>query len=546
MTRSQRSSIGLRGPMSSRELILAWAALAILGSAIFAPHVIHGGLYLDDWNDIAGTLYPPGGSGLIHGIDFFNNLLSSCRPVLILFFPLKYTLLGENAASILALAIVLAVLVAGLGYGILRILGVPWFHAWAIAALTLAYPWFDSTRLWDSASPISLAVILALAGVWVALIGLARDSWRLHACAALLYLLSMLSYEITLPFVAAMGFLYIFRVGWKRAWPRWGVDLVMVAAAALWSRTHTPRAISTLSGDLKHVGEITTHGGELLGWSAIPLGDQPRTTLALVTLALVFVAGLLAYWLVPALRVDRRGWGLLNWLRLGFAGLVIAALGWVMFIPADPYYTPSIFGFTNRVNGFSGFGLILVVYASFGVAGALIGRIRPGKALVPVTVTLLLGVLLGAAYVHVLERHARLWDAAYSAEKQAAARIQAAYPRLPRGTTLITSGYPSYLTLGVPIFAVGWDLDGRVRLLYRDNSLNAYPLTSEMGLACRLGGAGPAGNEAKGKPIQLFPYGTIRLLDLTTGRRATPHNQTQCLRERGHFQPGPLYLSTAY
>ncbi len=532
--------------MTRRELALAWAALAILAALIFAPHVRHGGLYLDDWADIAGTLYPPAGPGFGHAMDFFNHLLSSCRPVLILFFPLKYTLLGENGGYILTLAVILAITASGLGYGVLRILGLPWYHAWAITALALAYPWFDSTRLWDSATPISLAVIFVLAGVWIALIGLARDSWRLHACAALLYLLSMLTYEITLPFVAAMGLLYTLRVGWKRAWPRWGVDLVMVAAAGLWSRTHTPRTFSTLSGDIKHLGEITNHGGELLGWSTIPLGAQPRTTLALVALAVVFGAGLLAYLFMPGQRAQPGGWGLLNWLRLGVAGLAVAALGWMTFIPADPYYTPSIYGFTNRVNGFSGFGLILVVYAAFGVAGSLIGRIKPGKAVIPIGVTLILGAMLGASYIHVLERHSRLWDAAYGAEKQAAARIKAAYPRLPHGTTLITSGYPAYLTLGVPIFAVGWDLDGRVKLLYKDNSLHAYPLTSEMALACRPHDAGPIAVEARGEPIQLLPYGTLRLFDITTGKRAAPRNQAQCEREKKNFLPGQLYVQTAY
>jgi hypothetical protein len=536
----------LLGPMSGRELVLAWGSLTLVGVLIFAPHIMHGGFYLDDWALIAATQYPPQGPGFANALSFFNELLSSCRPVLILFFPLKYVLLGTHTKYILALAVTLAVMVAALAYGVLRILNLPWYHAWLLAGLTLAYPWFDSTRLWDSASPISLAVIFAFAGIWLALIGLSRRSWRLHGCAAALYLLSMLTYEITLPLIAAMGILYTLRAGWKQARYRWGVDLLMVLAAGLWSRLHTPREISTLSGNIEHLGEITTQGGELLGRSLIPLGLQPHTTLALLVLMTIFVVGVVAYRAFPSLRGNQQGWGLLNWLRLAAAGLLIAALGWVMFVPADPYYTPSIFGFTNRVNGMAGFGLIMVVYASLGIIGSLIGSLLPKRSVVTLAVTLSLGLALGAAYIHVLERHGRLWDAAYRTENQMTAKIQSTFPRLPHGTTLFASNYPAYQTLGVPIFAVSWDLNGRIKLLYEDSSLRAFPVTTELGYFCEDGGIQPGDAGAAGETLEMARYGTARLLDLQTGEWSVPRNRRQCLADQDRFVPGPLYLSTSY
>jgi hypothetical protein len=528
--------------MSVRELLLSWGTLALFGALIFSSHVLHGGLYMDDWADAAGALHPPGGPGFGNSLAFFNNLLSSCRPVLILFFPLKYFLLGTHTKYLLALAVVLAILVAALLYAVLRVLNLPWYHSWLIAALTLAYPWFDGTRFWESASPVSLALVFGLAGLWVALVGLSRRSLRLHACAAFLYLLSMLTYEITLPVIAAGGVLYIFRAGWRVARLRWALDLAMVVIAGLWARTHTPRPVSSPSGAVSHLWEIVTHGGELLARTVLPLGIQPHTVPVLALLAAVFAAGLIGYRALPAMRPDDSDrWGLRDWLLLGIGGLVVASLGWLMFIPADPYYTPSVFGFTNRVNGLSGLGLILVVYSALGIVGQFAARMRPRRSPIAIATTLALGLVLSGAYIHVIERHSRLWSEAYRQELVAIGKVQTTFPRLPHGTTVFTSNYPAYLTLGVPIFAASWDLDGAIKLRYADPSLRAYPLTAEQGLECRSDGIGLADEE-----VESAPYGTARLLDLQTGSHTTPRNMQQCLNAAELHPPGPLYLSTTY
>src|SRR6185312_15111321 len=74
---------------SVRELFIAWAALALLSLLVYAPHVRHGGFYLDDWANAATTLYPPKGGAL----DAFSNL-TLYRPVLVLYVPLTYFVFG--------------------------------------------------------------------------------------------------------------------------------------------------------------------------------------------------------------------------------------------------------------------------------------------------------------------------------------------------------------------------------------------------------------------------------------------------------------------
>jgi hypothetical protein len=529
-------------PMSVREIIASWTGLAILALLVFLPHIQHGGFYLDDWSDAALTLHPAGDSGLAPALSHFSEVLSSARPVLIAFIPLKYLLFGTHIKALIILSIGLAVLAAGLMYGVLRCLRMPWYHAWLISALTVVYPWFDSTRLWESANPITLAVVFLFAGLWIALVGLAQNSWRLHAVAALLYLLSMLTYEITLPFVALLGLLYLVRDGWRAARFRWLTDLAMVAIAGIWDKAHTPKTVSSLSGDITHFDQIVTQGKELVARTAFPVGNHPHTSTVVGALAVVFALGIGIYLLRPANRSSDADWSLRNWLLLVTFGLSMAVLGWAIFIPADPYYTPSIFGVTNRVNGFAGFGLVLLIYSLIGLGVALVGSLFKAKRWMVAGTTVALGLCLGSAYIHVLERHSRLWDDSYNYQLGAIKQIHRAFPNPPPDTTFFAGNYPANITLGVPIFSATWDLDGMVWLTYADPTLRAYPITEELGAECLRNGMRSTGEE--GLPIAR--YGAARLINLTTGRTATPRTKAECRVELPQFAPGPLYLATAY
>jgi hypothetical protein len=441
----------------------------------------------------------------------------------------------------LAWAATLGIVASGLLFGVLRTAGLPRLDAWLIAALVLVFPWFDAIRMWMTASQVTLGVALYLAGLWVALVALRRRSWRLHGASLALFALSLLTYEIALALIAVSGALYAALVGWRAARTRWPADVAVALAGAVWIASQTNRATSSVPEELRHLKLIVTGAGTLLGRAGIAVGPR-RTTLALALLA---GAALLA---VAVWRRDRGdagpGASMAPWLCLGAAGLVVAACGWAPFIPADPYYTPSVYGMTNRVNGLAGVGLVMVVYAACGVAGSLAVRFgarrRPtaGRA-----VTALLACLLGLAYVHVIDRHADIWEQAFRAELAGVGQMKTQFPDLPHGTTLFTSGYPANQTLGVPIYAATWDVDGVVKVQYRDSSLRAYPVLPGTHLACgpssvRLVGPGADGIEAS------FP--TARFLDVGSGRTATPRDAAECRREAPRFVPGPLYLSTTY
>jgi hypothetical protein len=532
---------------TGREYLLALVGLGLVALLALGPHIRDGGFYLDDWSNGAGALQPPGAVNLGDAISYYADL-TIYRPVLVLYVPLTYFAFGTDIGVHLAWTAFLSVMAASLFYAVLRTLGVPWYHAWLIAALTIVFPWSDSTRLWSTANQLTLSISFLMAGVLVALIGLKREQWQWHAVAMPLYLLSILTYEVALPLIASLGLLYWAVTDWRRARWRWGMDILVALAGAIWVGTHTAREASGLGGNIDHLEQIVTQGGTLLGRAAIALGPA-RTTLALVALAVVIAAGLAFYLAFPErFGSDKQTWGLRQWLFLTLGGLAFAALAWVMFIPADPYYTPSVFGMTNRVNGLAAFGLVMVVYGACGIVGSLIGQLRPRDTWLATGTVLALGVILLGAYTHVLRRHIQIWDTAFIAEKTAMKRMRAQLPNLPSGTTVFTSSYPAYQTLGVPILSTTWDLNGMVKVEYDDDSLSAYPLVPGLKVTCLTDGVAaqqvtPGEGESPGVTV---PYGTVRLLNLTNGQHAAPRNRRSCERVAADYVPGPLYLSLDY
>ncbi len=542
IARAEAAPLVEQRPLRTQELLLASFALCVLGLVVYFPHVRHGGFYVDDWSNGASALYPPGGGGVGGALSTFAKV-TLYRPVLVLYVPLIYFVFGTHMAFQLAWATTLAIFVSVMLYGVLRSFDVPRLHAWMMAALALVYPWFDSTRLWVTASQATLSIGLTLAGMWLALEGLRKRSWGLHAIAAALYLTSILTYEITLPFIAAAGCLYTLRVGWQAARARWGIDLIVVLIGGLWVGTQTNHESFGVSADLKHLGEIVTGGGTILGRTLIPVGDQ-RTTLALVVLAVIISAGLaVRVSLSTQFASQRTDWTLQSWLLLAAAGLLVAALGWIILIPANPYYTPSVYGVTNRVNALAGFGLVIAVYGAFGIAGSLIGTLSPRVRTLATVATMLCGLLLGAAYIRVLERHIRIWNTAFRAEMAGIGEMRMQLPKLPHGATVFTSDYPASQTLGVPIFSTDWDVNGMIKLQYRDGTLSAYPVLPGLRLVCGTAGVGLQG---PGAPTASALYGTVWFLNIHTGQHVRPGSKHECEMVAGNYTPGPLYLSLTY
>jgi hypothetical protein len=534
-------ALRLERPLSILELAVALAGLGCVALLALAPRIQHGGFNLDDWSNASNALNPPGPANFWHAVSAFATF-TLYRPVLVIYVPLTYFVFGMHMHYHLAWAAVLSILAATMFYGVLRTLDVPWIHAALISALTIVFPWSDSTRLWATAGLVDLSVVFMFAGVLIALQGLRRRSWRWHALAVLFYLLSILTYELTLPLVVCVGALYCFRAGWQAARWRWLADLVVAVVAGLWVWANTVKTTSGISGDLSHLGEIVKGGGTLVGRAGYPLGS-PETTVVLVAIAAVLYLGFCAHLGFPDRFETRPGWSLRGWLALTTGGLLLAALGWVMLIPANPYYTPSVVAEVNRVNGLAAFGLVLAVYGSLGIVSSLICQAGVRGRFVATAMTVLLGAVLLVSYTHVLRRHIQLWDAAYEAEAVAINKTKQEFPHLPPGATVFAGSYPAYQAPGVPILSSTWDYLGMLRMEYHDSSLSGYPILSWLHLACRTESVVL---EREGTLEATGPYGAARLLNLATGAHSAPKNQAQCKRVVGQYVPGPPYLSETY
>ena len=533
--------LGLARPFSWRESALASAALLVVAALAFGPFVKHGGFFLDDWSNGAGTLQPPGSPDVGSALSYYVNL-TEFRPVLIVYVPLTYFVFGMHIHLHDAWSVLVAVGAASAFYAVLRTLGTPWLHAWLIAALTIVFPWSDATRFWVTGDQVNLSIAIMGLGMLLALGGLRRGDWKRHAAADALYLVSILTYEVTLPLIACMGFLYWIRAGWRAARFRWLADLVVVVVAGAWVGGHTKRTTSSFAYDIEHLGEIVNQGGVILGRAGMPLGS-PRTTLVLVVLGAVLAAGLAAYLFRRRQLGSRAGWGLRGWLFLSGAGLCVAALGWVMFIPAEAYYTPSVYGLVNRVNGMAGFGLVMLVYGSLGVFSSLVGELRPKSRWLAAGMTTCLALVLLGSYTHVLRRHTTIWDEAYDAQIAGLTELRRAIPSVPRGGAIFVGSYPAYQTLGVPIFSSTSDFDGMVKLEYDDFSLSGSPVFEGLRIACYKDGMALAG---EGAPGAVTPYGSVRMLNFQTGEVAAPRDPRHCKRVAKSYVPGPAYLSFAY
>lgn len=527
--------------VTSGEMALVLVGLGLVAIAALAPHLKNGGFYLDDWANAATSLSPPGEPDLGNALSSYADL-TIYRPVLVLYVPLTYFAFGMHMHYHLMLAAVLAVLAATMFYGVLRVLGLPWIHAAILAALAVVFPWSDSTRLWATADQVSLSILFMMAGLLIALLGLRRSSWRWHATAAALYLLSILTYEVTLPVIACAGLLYCLQAGWRASRAKWLVDLVAVAAGGAWVGAHTARTASGLAGDLEHLRQIVSAGGTILGRATVAVGTLQTVVILLALLACVGI-GTGVSLLFPDRFATKGRWGLHGWVLLSVGGVAAAALGWAMFIPADPYYTPTIFGEANRVNGLAAFGLVLAVYGCFGIIGTVLGQVRPKASALSTGITVSLGIVLLASYVHVLRRHIEIWNLAFFAETYALSKTQKELPRLPPGTTLFASSYPANQAPEVPILDTTWDFDGMIKMEYDDSSLSASPVLPGFELKCL---ANEVALESDGTPEVTAEYGSVRLLNLQTGEHAAPGSRKACESMVGSYPAGPLFLSPTY
>jgi hypothetical protein len=534
------------GP-SLREVALVALGLAAFALIVFRAHITHGSFYYDDWSNAALNAYPPS-PGFSGSLKAFWQL-TGFRPMLALYMPMLYTVLGTHEHAQLAWAVLLVAFMATALFAVLRTLGIQKVHALLISALAIIFPASDATRLWPTAATASLVIGVYLCGLLLALRGLAATGRRTriayHAGAVALYLVAIATYELVATVALISVLIYAWQGGVRPALKRFAVDVtaIVVLLAYTVSQSKIDKSHS-LGESVSHAGTIFDQSLTIIASAAEPFGSPSRDVVITLLLA-VLLLGAIVWWRLPRNDGARRSIG--GWLLTAIAATLWAWAAWAVFVPADPYYSPERLGVGNRVNAVAGVCVVIAVYATAMVAISVVSRLVRGRRRgtssnprVAVAAGLVVALALGIGYVRKLDHDDSAWNLASRWQNRVFDSLRGGLPHPREGATIYAFDYPAYTDPGVPTFASNWDLNGAVKLLYHRSSISGYPAVVGVSMICTSDSVYPSGD---GYTAQFGArYGLAYLIDVSTGQVAAPRSRTECARDVPQFRPGPLEL----
>jgi hypothetical protein len=305
---------------------------------------------------------------------------------------------------------------------------------------------------------------------------------------------------VTIPILASVA-LYLAVAPRRAALRRWVLDVGVVAVALLVVVTGTSRTPESLSTQVHHAGTLASEAFSLLARALIPVGDVPG-----VVGAFVLVAASVYGWL----RGERR------WVVVAGLGALLVLCGYVLFVPAAPYYRPLSPGTVTRMNVAAAAGYAVLVYA---LVRLLVGS-RPWLA-AGVCVVILAGyVVKVAGDEHGWQRSARVQ-----------AQVLDAIPRPSiAGTTYYTVGAPKYVAPGIPAFSLPFDLKAALRLRDHTHLVAAYPLSGANRIVCGPSSLYPTGGSYT--RVHGASYGHAVFVDVPSRRASAVRSRADCLRLR--------------
>ena len=494
----------------------------LLAIAVYLPHIVHGGWYLDDWIHVA-LMSEAGGP-----LDVLNTMNGqSYRPGLALSLSLFYAIGGEGQAGYLTIGAVLAAAQGWLFYLVLRALRLGAAVAAVGAAIFVVLPIIDATRLWMAAFPIQVAGTLYLLGVLTALHGVGAHGRRAvswHAGATVLYFASVLTYEVVAGLIAVTPLLYMVRSGWRPAIRRWLPDLasIALALAIIAPRGAADRDAETSLGFIwDRAIQTVTEGEEVFRW-LLPWPEVLGGPIGLVLL----LAGMLGAGIAIG-RHDEAGAGLAAWAKIAALGAVFALAGLVMLLPADPYFVPRISGLGNRTSAFAAFGAVLLLIAlivlAMGGLGTLLRRPRLGFMLATALV-----LVTGLNLTHRELRQQDPWADSWQQQKDVVSAVDAALQSgLPAGAGIVSFGHTTFiLPADVSVFAYSWDLRGALWETYDRPDIAARPWVA--GATCGASGVVFPDGSTTRAGSEPFGYGKVFFVDVATRTAARIGDRVEC------------------
>lgn len=528
-------------PLMVRAVLMV-LLFALIEALLLGGHLLHGGLYTDDW-PLAAIQHQSGTSGL------FDNLIAGNheRPLGVIYQTLTTALSGTNPHTHALWGLLTLFAATSAVYLLLRLLSLRVRDALTVALLFMVFPFADSSWLWYAASHGYLAIALAALGGSLALVGLRREGRTAIAChigALVLFAASILTYQVAALLICLSLLVYLPRVPRRRAIALWVSDVVTVALASGLPRlitgsagTNAPDAIISLHEQLDHARLMANQGLSLLTVVLVPFGGPHRNIVLPIALAIVCVGGLVAWRAraVPALSRELRRWLLL----LAAGGLVVAA-AYVVYVPAPIHlYQPLAKGLENRVNVLASLGYGIIVYALAMILATSTMRLLRRPLAWASVIGLAIVAVVFVGYVHRTRNDIAAWNLAGRIQRQELGKLKAV-GKPAAGTTIYAFGGTGATAPDVFAFRVTWDLDSAVQLLWNDATLHAYPIFTGTQMTCTATQVVPVGPTNGDGVAQAANYHQAVFYDFRTGRQQQITNPTACAQAVTTFAPGPV------
>ena len=518
-----------RSAMSWVELLPCAGLLAGVAILVYGQHVRHGGFYWDDWSHASDYR----DEGWQFAVNLWHDVLPG-RPALAALLPVPYAVFGNDVGAHLAMAVGLGTATSLCFYIFLRALSIEPSGAFAISLLSLLFPWSEAARVWPTASINNLAVCAYLLGTVVALNGLRLEGRRAvlrHGMAALLYLLSLLIYEVAGCAIALSIVLYRTRTSLRRAATRWLFDVLLVVVVLSVSAVYTSRVrhVGSLAERITDVPQFSKQGVSIFASSFLPSALDSTVPKGTVLVACALITGYASFLARDPSRKTLRRWlGVLAVATLGLAS------AYVMFLGSGLY--PNYAGVDTRLHVFAGLAFAALCYAVLVIVVELLPLGRRGALAILTGATLAVAIGFGNRLREDIGR----WDRATIAQGEFLSALKQTVKKPAGGSTIFSFGYPAEVSPGIPIFTDFWDLNGALRLTFNDPSLKGLPIYRPGGIICDKSFVYASSSGVE----HASPYGRTTFVDVTAHRLLAIRSRSACKASRTQFRPGPRERSS--
>lgn len=445
------------------------------------------GFYDDDWAFL-GDLWFSKDQSLLGLFRTFNEGERQVRPMQVAYLPMLYWWFGLNPLGYHLVNGVVLVSGVLLFYWSLRELQPSRLLALAVPVVYGLLPHYSTDRFWYAAFMANLSMSLYFASLYCDLRTLRARSphcwgWKLLSLASLL--VSTMGYEMFIPLFFGNALIVAYRgrhSAGVASTPRrsrrqmaalvWS-SIVILLLIGVFKRLMTTR-LGQFQPSIDYAYNYLFRGAIRADFLEYAFG-LPRIIWTILTdssrpsvLALGATVACLVF--VYLSRVSRQS--TVHLPRVGDTfkgvafGLLVYGLGYAVFVVAGNVgFTPT--GASNRTSNAAAIGVAICLVAGSGCISILQ---RSRSARVPLF-CLAISLICGGGFV-ITNTIASFWATAASQQRTILSDIRAAFPTLPRGSTLLLDGVCSHAGPAV-IFHSHWDIKGALSIAYRDSTLKA-------------------------------------------------------------------------